>query len=191
MKKKCLLLLSLCLVGVLSACGSGSGSSSGGDGEAATASNKRAVPTIQTEILVSVDVPSSWLVQRSGMENFRGWLKSYFVPEALADPVVGAKLLIAYVGPDGLVLEIVTEEDGLVINDNGDGTYVVMMPGIPRVDKLLVADPNSSGAILEVGEQLPDGTIYSPAVRSPGGGPVPVGVPSSAAMQVIFSYTAR
>lgn len=174
------ILASLCLLLGLTACSSGGGSSSGTD-ETSTP----VVPEISTEMLLTVDAPDYMLAGISTAPTLQQQIQYFFISPAYATPVPGATIAVVYLGPDGLVTEVLDADDGLVVDDLGDGTYKVIMPGNPRVDGLLVADPTGQSAAIETGYELPDGTLYVPAV----GEEITADLKSTAATRIIFDYT--
>jgi hypothetical protein len=139
-----------------------------------------------TRMNVTVDLPPELLASLhrrpspSSASEIFGWS---FFSQAFAAPVPNARMIVVLVGADGVVTKVLGPEDGLVINDNGDGTYTVTMPGDPSVNGMVVADPDG-GSQIEQGQLLPDGTFYAPA----SGGDVDVSAESTAATRVALNY---
>lgn len=142
----------------------------------------RDVLETSTRMNVTVDVPPELM---SGLQSKPTSLFSLLNPfrQAVAAPVPGARILVALVGADGVVTRTLTETDGLVVDDNGDGTYTVIMPGDPVVDGMVIADLGGATSI-ESGYVLPDGTFYAPA----SGGDVVVSPESTVATRVVLGY---
>lgn len=145
----------------------------------------RDTPLASTRMKVTVDLPPELLASMhsrysQGAAELFGWS---FVSQAFAAPVPGARMIVALVGADGVVTKVLGPEDGLVVNDNGDGTYTVTMPGEPSVNGMVVADPDG-GSQIEQGQLLPDGTFYAPASA----GDVTVSAESTAATRVALNY---
>lgn len=144
--------------------------------------NPRDALESSTRMNVALDLPPELVAsnyRKSTSDSFLWQLSS----KAFAAPVPGARMLVVLLGADGLVTKVLGPEDGLVVDDNGDGTYTVIMPGDPTVNGMVVADP-AGGAQFEQGSLLPDGTFYAPA----SGGDVEISPESTVATRVALNY---
>jgi hypothetical protein len=136
-----------------------------------------------THMNVTVDLPQELITSLRPSSNKSESLHWGLTSQALAAPVSGARILVAMLGTNGVVTKLLGPEDGLVVNDNGNGTYTVTMPGDPSVDGMVVADP-SGGSQIQQGFALPDGTFYAPA----SGGDVDISPESTVATRVALNY---
>lgn len=107
---------------------------------------------------------------------------AFIIPGAMAEPVEGASIFLVYINQNKVVTEVLTKDDGLVVDDLGDGTYKVIMPNDLRVDGMIVTGFN--GVQPEKGQQLPNGTFYAPAI----GEEVVLSEGSTAATRLTYSF---
>lgn len=104
------------------------------------------------------------------------------IPGAHAAPVPGASIFLVYINQNKVVTEVLTDKDGLTVEDLGNGTYKVIMPTDLRVDGMIVTGFN--GVQPEKGLQLPSGAFYAPAV----GEEVVLSEGSTAATRLTYSF---
>lgn len=164
------------LFALLAAC------SGGGGGEFITSERVQRADS-QTQFDVTVDSGSNIAQLNSKPESMLAKLQHLLLPKAWAAPVPGAEILIAYIDEKGLVLDILSAEDGLLVNDNGDGTYTVVMPDDPRVDGMIISNI-APGFDIKRGHTLPDGSFYAPTV----GETVELSPEATAATRVTLNY---
>jgi len=179
-------LVMLSLVTALASCGGGSGSDDKTSTTPAPVQTNLGDPReslkTSTTMNVTVDLPPELVA--SLHSSFKSRASNWsLLPQAVAAPVVGARMLVVLADANGIVTKVLGPEDGLVVNDNGNGTYTVTMPGDPTVNGMVVADPNG-GAQIDAGFALPDGTFYAPA----SGGNVSVSAESTVATRVALNY---